>query len=238
MPIEGIRPGQVFFHANNVAAVNHRWQNVRVENGVVVEMMMDDAPQPVNPARPPEKNGPELWQKLLDAVKEIFEVGFAGVAGGAVRDYLCGVDAKDIDIFVDLDKDMTIEELLEEADQLGWGKLQHRPSPYGEGGSTVFDAFVFGRPVQLICVGTDTLEEHLDTFDYYINQCWYDGEIHKTAKAAYGINKKVWEPIKELTDNLVTKFERVNKRVKGIYSLNRGEPWYQKFNPVPKGPKK
>jgi len=42
------------------------------------------------------RNGPALWDALLDAVN----VPGAVVAGGSIRDWCLGIDPKDIDIFV------------------------------------------------------------------------------------------------------------------------------------------
>lgn len=38
------------------------------------------------------KNGPELWQEIIEKLPG------AVIAGGAVRDYLLGVEPKDIDL--------------------------------------------------------------------------------------------------------------------------------------------
>lgn len=62
----------------------------------------------------PTRNGPELWSFLLG------EIGMAGavVAGGCIRDYLLGVEPKDIDIFVAIDARQKLEQL---GDKLGSG---------------------------------------------------------------------------------------------------------------------
>src|SRR5688572_21236605 len=52
------------------------------------------------PEKPKMKNGPELWDKILYAVREVYEPNYACIAGGAVRDYLLGKPSKDIDVFV------------------------------------------------------------------------------------------------------------------------------------------
>lgn len=54
------------------------------------------------------RNGPALWETLLEAL----DVTDATVAGGCIRDYLLGVEPKDIDIFVPVGNRQEFEELI------------------------------------------------------------------------------------------------------------------------------
>jgi hypothetical protein len=56
----------------------------------------------------PTRNGPALWETLLEATGEDEAV----VAGGCIRDYLLGLSPKDIDIFVPLGSRQEFEELI------------------------------------------------------------------------------------------------------------------------------
>src|SRR5687768_10379559 len=104
---------------------------------------VDPAPQRAAPSLP---NGPELWDKLLEAVKEVYEPEFCCIAGGAVRDYALGKDPKDIDIFVKMGKeDYSRGQCIEEAEYLGWKNIQPVGKQYGQNNNQiVFRANVFG----------------------------------------------------------------------------------------------
>jgi hypothetical protein len=197
-----------------------------------------DAAEVLAPAPPPdrEKNDKPLWDKLLSAVKEIYEPEYVCVAGGAIRDYLIGKDPKDIDIFVKLPEgNFKVADMLENAQCLGWKHVaQAGFGAYNENKHQrlVFKAKVFGRDIDLIfVVPQKTGREIVDTFDFTICQHWYDGEVNSLPEAKYAIQKKLWTPVKGLKlDNILREhYNRVNKRHGGIYKLDEGEPWYNKF---------
>jgi len=138
------------------------------------------------------KNGPEYWDKLLYAVREIYECE-AIVAGGAVRDHLLGFDPKDIDIFVNYTNDP-----LELSEELGWGHPKQignrgRRNPYANiKGKIVQNVLEFYPstspvPVQLIFtkkpLDGDFTENTLNMFDFHICKSAYDGKMYDTEVA-------------------------------------------------------
>jgi len=218
------------------------WRNAA---GVLVQDDLPNVPEPVLQAfkvlKPREENAPPLWDKLLEAVREIYEPEYACVAGGAVRDYLMKRVPKDIDIFITM-KEVDIDKLLDEANCLGWTdpQLVGNPGAYGANRkvAVVIGANVFGYRVELIFQGEASGEEIVKGFDFGICQHWYDGEvnpiaaeygIHSTNAGAYGIKSRKWMPLMKLDAVLREHFDRVNKRHGGIYTLDEGEPWYMQF---------
>jgi hypothetical protein len=196
-----------------------------------------DGNQGVNPA-PLNQNfkyGPELWDQLLEGVREIYNPDFAVVAGGAVRDHLLKVPPKDVDIFMFQPKvpDQKIQDFIDMAQCLGWQNvhLLEQPGQYGNKATKmVLQGFTLGHTIELIVVPEDTVEKVLNNFDFGICQCWYDGEIHTTKAADFDLKKKQWTPLKNMDDSLKARFDLVNNRLRGIFKLNvNQEPWYAKF---------
>lgn len=61
------------------------------------------------------KNGPVLWETLLEAVDKFGAV----VAGGCIRDFMLRLDPKDIDIFVPFSNRQEFEEFITELNTHG-----------------------------------------------------------------------------------------------------------------------
>jgi len=130
-------------------------------------------------AGPVITNGPALWSLVLARMP----VG-AIVAGGAVRDYLLGVEPKDIDVFCPT-------EGLGGFDFTGF-------EPLGEDRREEYEALSFidlvqrtrmhGFQIDLVGVYMPgwTPRALVETFDFGITRCWFDGEaLHDTAEAGY-----------------------------------------------------
>jgi hypothetical protein len=220
MPAIRVEPGQMFFEPR---------RNVRD---------LDELLE-VRPSRIKGENGPALWNKVLYAVREIFEAQYCCVAGGAVRDYICGLPAKDMDVFVNLrEGSYKSKDLVELGQELGWGEVQQvrHIEPYAKdkefgknGNQVIFKGRLDGYEIDFIVAPRDP-EQIVKGFDFHINECWYDGErIQQTKEAVIDTAKKQWTPSRDLTEVTKAHFERVNKRVGGKYKLNLGEPWYMKF---------
>lgn len=182
------------------------------------------------------KYGPELWQQLIEGVREIYDPEWVVVAGGAVRDHLLQLPPKDVDIFVRRPKvaGKQLGELLEQANCLGWQNIHQvgRPGQYGgqKPVEIVIAGDTLGHHVEMILVKEETPEQMFDSFDFEICKCWYDGEIHTTPKASVDIQKRQFTPSGELTEASMARFNRINERHGKIFKLNHGqEPWYQKF---------
>lgn len=165
-------------------------------------------------------NGPKLWAEVLSH----FPPG-AVVAGGCIRDYLLREPAKDIDVFMNC---------------TDWPQGCFPGfAPLGEDRNEEYAAMptiaVVARGViggrQIDAVGVilegDALDgaELMNTFDFAISRCWFDGEIHDTPEAA-----------KDRADGTVTlllgdriersrrRFERFNARNGGGFTLIEAFP--------------
>ena len=219
------------------------WAGVFMDNADLIRPMPAFRVQMDNQGRvkhvEPEKaerieNGQPLWEKILTAVRVIYEPAYVCIAGGAIRD---GNDAKDIDVFIHLPDDkFDAKVFVEQAEELGWRNIQKpgKIDPYlkdNKRGLTqaVCKGIVDGWSVDLIVTKATDGEKIVGGFDFHINEQWYDGELHQTKKALYDMKKGHWTPSRALTADTKAHFERVNKRLGGRFKLNTGEPWYMKF---------
>jgi hypothetical protein len=205
--------------------------NIFIPQKLVNEILLAAVEQNIKPKK--LDNAPELWDKLLDAVREIYEPTYVCVAGGAIRDHLLEKPPKDIDIFIKLPPgDYTGRFVLDNAETLGWKNpvLKNDQAYENAEVQCVVGAKAFDYEIDLCFLfQANTGEEVVKNFDFGICQHWYDGEIHSTKAGDYGILKKRWYPLKKLDATLREHFNRVNKRHGKIYTLDEGEPWYQKF---------
>lgn len=130
-------------------------------------------------------NGPELWAAILSRMPS-----GAIVAGGAVRDFLLGVQPKDIDVFCPTEAlglfDFTGFEPLgedrrEEYEALSFIDLVQRTRMHGVQVDLVGVYMQGWSPSALV-----------ETFDFGITRSWFDGEaIHDTAEAGYDRSSNV-----------------------------------------------
>ena len=143
-------------------------------------------------------NGPEIWDKLLEAVDEIFEPKMSCIAGGAVRDYCQGVAHRDIDLWLCPSKvPESVDELEALGQCLGWREFRLKSAPKGYEGKKeiecVFQGYVFDSNIDIIFTTLDSPRQVVEEFDYYINQHWYHkGEVNYTPEAKTDAQKKVW----------------------------------------------
>jgi len=211
---------------NNLRAAPRHW-DVLDELNLAAEAM---------PVGPKAANGSQLWTKILNAVREIYEPAYACIAGGAIRDFVMGDDAKDIDVFINLPDDaFDAKKFVDQAEELGWQGIHKvaRIDPYlkdNKRGLTqaVVKGIVDGWSVDLIVTKGKTGEEIVKAFDFHICHQWYDGQIHNTKEAAFDIKKGCWTPSRPLSADTKAHFERVNNRLGKKYKINTGEPWYMK----------
>lgn len=172
---------------------------------------------------PSPSNGPDLWRAILADMPE-----GAIIAGGAVRDYLLGVQPKDIDVFFCVSKFNT------KLDWTGYG-------PLGEDRRAEYDAMnaiqvvqrgmVGGFQVDAVGVslpqpeGSDHFAPHfsgqavIETFDFGLTRCWFDGELHDTPDARYDREHKTVTLL--LTDRMARatdRFTRFNERMGGDWT--------------------
>jgi hypothetical protein len=174
------------------------------------------------------ENGPDLWTKVLAQ----FPTG-AIIAGGAVRDFLMGVPPKDIDVFLPASavKNIPPTEGFDFAfvdPRFGFHRIdspQLRISEY-EGLnniSLVSRGEIEGYTVDLVEFTIDfTGQQLVETFDFWINWCWFDGEIHDTPEARNDqFNNEVTLCNEERLERSLVRFERFNARHNGAYMLCR-----------------
>lgn len=154
-------------------------------------------------------NGPELWSKILEKLPT-----GAIIAGGAVRDYLLGIEPKDIDIFIH-DQDFPD---IEGFNTLGDDRRKEYDAMTDI--SVVTHGVVAGYPADLVGIHNWNPAEFVNLFDFGLAQCWFDGEIHETFEA---INDRANHTVTLLlTDRLErakTRFERFNERMGGGWTL-------------------
>lgn len=133
------------------------------------------------------RNGPALWDALLEAVG----VPGAVIAGGCLRDYQLGLEPKDIDIFVPLGSVEAVWELANTLNERGLFSLTvlnpqdtrttGNPADYDEAFGKqlwgVLDGEGLGVPVNIIarCAHGEGLPALIESFDFDICKIWYAG---------------------------------------------------------------
>lgn len=173
-------------------------------------------------------NGPDLWRAILARMP-------AGsvIAGGAVRDYLLGVEPKDIDVFMDI----TAEGVSAEADddlllptdaRFGLYRIDNEHERFEEYAAVsniacVSSGKMFGHRVDAVVIegftgGIDLIEG----FDFGITRSWFDGEIHDTPEAKFDRdNRTVTLLLTDRVERSLTRFDRLNARWGGGWALAR-----------------
>lgn len=122
------------------------------------------------------ENGPELWDALLDAVG----VDGAVISGGAVRDYILGVEPKDYDIFIPGTRDDMLA-ICERLSIDGLGNQTVLPYQGGYEGyddplQGVTEGEILGYPANLILnerMNTGGPDHLVAGFDYAITQGYW-----------------------------------------------------------------
>lgn len=121
---------------------------------------------------------------IADDIRGVFDIlnGWAPtvIAGGCLRDMIHGVKFKDVDFIIEGKPDPIAtnpDEILEGYWSGGY---------YGDAGcESIIDVFKgvtkTGTEYDVICVKR-TYKDHIDNFDFGINQVWWDGQLHVTKK--------------------------------------------------------
>lgn len=119
-------------------------------------------------------NDPVFWAELLNNVTRASGYRYNGViAGGAPRDYILGLDVKDIDILVPnwpADGDVPI--LIERLGDQGWEYEGETTRETYHGAFRVFNFVAKDTPIQLVLL-PGTFEEQFRTFDHSLTRCYY-----------------------------------------------------------------
>lgn len=180
------------------------------------------------------ENGPALWAKILQPIQAT--LGSGVIAGGAVRDHLLGVDAKDIDVFVDVQSAETLTDAIPALEALGFSfalmdhaEYEHAPD-WVTAVRGVLDGLFGDVPVQVIARPTVGFcgEKVVANFDFAITQCWFDGELHDTPAAAKDRASKVvtltrWNSAEHVEVSR-DRFAHFNDRHGGAYAWFDAKP--------------
>ena len=168
------------------------------------------------------QNGPDLWTAILEQM-----LPGAVIAGGAIRDFILGVEPKDIDVFYG-------EVPLPEVTDIDFSEIHyfdlrcglHRIDAVYErieeykamtGINLVSTGEMFGYKVDAVLMddfkgGFDLVEG----FDFGINRCWWNGQINDTDEAAYDRENKVVTLLQhDRLERSQVRFDRFNARMGG-----------------------
>ena len=157
-------------------------------------------------------NGPELWTKILARMPE-----GSIVAGGAVRDFLIGVEPKDIDVFCSSKNFATPEGFtaLPESERNGEYDAMSEID-------VVHHGELEGYPVDLVFMNIEPFNAQtlVEIFDVSTAQCWFDGECHAYAAAAGDLAEGLVTVLRyERLPRTIERFERFNARHDGRFQL-------------------
>jgi len=179
----------------------------------------------------PDRNGPALWQAILEIVGLHWR---PVVAGGCVRDYVLVRNCKDIDVFVPASCREDFDSIIEQLDpKTCHGKIiSHGPegdcaNEYRLGEETecfgVWEGEIIGLPVNI--VGRKSLEEGTDelvaTLDFGINQCaWGPWRWTTTSYFWQDKHANTFTLAHNRTyEQSLARFDRINARHGGLYRL-------------------
>jgi hypothetical protein len=180
-------------------------------------------PEPAAQSQPealiPSANGPDLWRAIL-AVMPVGSV----IAGGAVRDYLLGVEPKDIDVFSDIAAERAMpseadHNIVYSDPRFGLYRIENEYERFEEYAAVsniacVSSGQLLGHRVDHVIIeGFTSGPELVAGFDFGLNRCWFDGEIHDTDEARHDRETRTATLL--LTDRVersATRFQRLNER--------------------------
>lgn len=172
------------------------------------------------------RNGPDLWLSILAELPK-----GAVIAGGAVRDFMLGVEPKDIDVFMG-PNDWIMDR------PPGWHRIDDKDERAVEyravsGIESVSHGQRFGYEVDVIEIAVSEFaqknfgakpqrfnpEKLVAGFDFAIARSWFDGQIHDTPEAALD---RFFRNVTLLHNNRPERskrrFERFNERMGGTFT--------------------
>lgn len=171
---------------------------------------------PTEQAAHPALNGPDLWNRILADMPR-----GSIIAGGAIRDYLLSVPPKDIDVFC-------WSAALGSFDFTGFEPLgSDRADEYAA--MSIIDIVQrtsrYGIQVDLVGIGIPewSPEAMVQTFDFGITRCWFDGErIHTTPEADHDLeNSVVTLLLKDRPERAAVRFARFNENHGGRFTMEQ-----------------
>jgi hypothetical protein len=184
------------------------------------------------PSSIPDANGPDLWNAILSRMPS-----GSVIAGGAVRDYLLGVEPKDIDVFMgthagpceEPSEPANLYDIQPASDpRFGLFRIDNEHERFEEYAAVsriacVSSGTMFGFKVDAVIIedfagGPDLIQE----FDFNITRCWFDGEIHDTPEAKRDRDGHCVTLVSDEREaRSIARFERLNARWGGGWVLRR-----------------
>lgn len=187
----------------------------------------------------PNRNGPALWDALLNVVGTYWK---PVIAGGAIRDYYLGIEPKDIDIFVPAEDDDDVVSIIdqmspllahgrfiwlnEDADtgailmgdvDITKAKIEYNKAAFSQDLIAVWEGEILGIPVNII--GRRSLENGpqalINEFDFNVVKGYYygDGIVVATGPMEADIVAKTATLAHDRTHKQsLQRFERFNMR--------------------------
>lgn len=168
------------------------------------------------------RNGPELWAAILKGLP----IG-AVIAGGAVRDFMLGVEPRDIDIFMKPDGwIMNRPEGFDRIDDKVERECEY--TALGAGIESVSRGQLYGFSIDVIEIETPSpfdAAKLVEGFDFAIARSWFDGQIQDTVEAQLDrYFRCVSLLISTRPERARRRFERFNKRMSGAFTY-RDKPY-------------
>lgn len=161
------------------------------------------------------KNGPELWDKILSHFPE-----GSIIAGGAIRDYLLGLEPKDFDVFGPY---ATYNAQVEGMEHLTQTSNEEHEEEYlaMREIAIVMKGEIEGVKVDYIGMHIEDPVVIVEAFDTGINQLFYGNGILYKKKAHVDdvANKTVTVTRADRLERTKERFERFNKKAGGEYTL-------------------
>lgn len=161
------------------------------------------------------KNGPELWNAILSH----FPKG-SFLAGGALRDYVLGVEPKDFDVFVNyVDYDPNVEGMK----NIDYDSDEHAQEYEAVSEiAIVMKGEVEGVKVDFIGIHEPDPVKVIESFDTGISQIMYaaPGMMYKKAAFVTDLENKTVTVLRgDRMERTVARFKRFNEKMDGQYTL-------------------
>ncbi|WCD56149.1 tRNA nucleotidyltransferase [Caulobacter phage KSC] len=182
------------------------------------------------------RNGPDLWHSLLEDIVAVFG-GDAIIAGGCIRDFMLGLEPKDIDIWVNERDLVSMRNLMQRlmSTDFDWSwdltEMEDGDPDYNGGigdnlliwegtvqntGGVILDVNIIACPEH-----ADGIEAVVNRFDMDICQWWFSGGmIHQTPAALQALDNKVCTVVRGHDwERAVRRFDKFNARHPGVLTF-------------------
>jgi hypothetical protein len=138
-------------------------------------------------------NNPDRWDYIQNIVGADGNVPH--ITGGCIRDFLWGVQPKDIDVFVRADNDIGVAQIDENCLNQGWTRLPQIANQYNtEDGAirAIRDYQIGDDHVQIIFLNVFT-HIYINRFDFEISKGFYLGsKLHIPKETLRDVMNRTW----------------------------------------------